>query len=112
MKKPANSMNAIDSISEQHRLYGISKSDTLSISLINISDMTQDSDRITGTFVFNFYIIAIKRGFNVKLKYGQNYYDFDEGVMAFLAPGQVLPSSRFCMTYLSQAGSYSFIRNS
>lgn len=40
---------------------------------------------------FNFYSIFIKKGSQGKrLKYGQNYYDFDEGVMALMAPGQML----------------------
>ena len=41
-------------------------------------------------FVLNFYCIAIKKNFKGKLKYGQNYYDFDEGVMSFISPNQLL----------------------
>lgn len=40
-------------------------------------------------FIFDFYSISIKRNFNAKMKYGQQEYDFDEGVMFFIAPGQV-----------------------
>ena len=29
------------------------------------------------------------RNFNAKIKYGQQQYDFDEGVMFFIAPKQV-----------------------
>jgi len=39
--------------------------------------------------VFDFYSISLKRGVN-KLLYGQQQYDFDEGVLYFLAPNQVL----------------------
>jgi len=39
--------------------------------------------------IFNFYNISIKRGIGAKLKYGQQHYDFDEGVMFFIAPNQV-----------------------
>lgn len=39
--------------------------------------------------VFDFYSISLKRGVN-KLFYGQQEYDFDEGVLYFLAPNQVL----------------------
>ncbi|MBP5977275.1 AraC family transcriptional regulator [Brasilonema sp. CT11] len=39
--------------------------------------------------VFDFYVIALKRTPNAKYKYGQQEYDFDEGVMFFLSPGQV-----------------------
>lgn len=45
---------------------------------------------MTKSFVLNFYCIAIKKNFKGKLKYGQNYYDFDEGVMSFISPNQLL----------------------
>jgi AraC-like DNA-binding protein len=41
------------------------------------------------SIVHNFYSIALKRSFNAKMKYGQQEYDFDEGVMFFMSPGQV-----------------------
>ncbi len=41
--------------------------------------------------VFDFYSIALKRNFDakVKYKYGQQTYDFDEGVLFFISPNQV-----------------------
>ncbi len=42
---------------------------------------------------YDFYAIGIKRvtnSQNIKLKYGQQIYDFNEGMMSFIAPGQVL----------------------
>ncbi len=43
------------------------------------------------TLVTDFYLIALKQGFakGVKIKYGQQDYDFDAGVLSFMAPGQV-----------------------
>ncbi|WP_345951097.1 helix-turn-helix transcriptional regulator [Mucilaginibacter sp. PAMB04274] len=40
-------------------------------------------------FVFDFYHISIKRSIGATFKYGQNHYDFDDGVMFFIAPNQV-----------------------
>jgi len=40
-------------------------------------------------FVFDFYHISIKRSVGAKYKYGQNEYDFHDGVMFFIAPNQV-----------------------
>ncbi|PUZ25849.1 AraC family transcriptional regulator [Chitinophaga parva] len=40
----------------------------------------------------DFYCIAVKRvtgGEDLHLKYGQQPYDFDEGIMSFVSPGQV-----------------------
>ena len=91
MKKETNRPHIINSISEQRRLYSLPKPEHPLVSLINLGDVPPSPNKVTGTFVFNFYSIAIKRGFQgKKLKYGQNYYDFDEGVMSFMAPGQVL----------------------
>jgi len=42
------------------------------------------------TRIMDFYSIAIKRNFNVKMKYGQQAYDFNEGIMFCMSPGQVL----------------------
>ena len=39
--------------------------------------------------VFDFYGIAIKRTSNLKVQFGQHPYDFDEGVMSFMAPNHV-----------------------
>ena len=41
-------------------------------------------------FAMDFYCVALKKNFKGKLKYGQRYYDFDEGVMSFISPQQVL----------------------
>jgi len=39
--------------------------------------------------VFDFYCISLKRNFNLNLKYGQQRYDFDEGILYFMSPNQV-----------------------
>ena len=39
--------------------------------------------------VLDFYSISIKRGLQGKLRYGQQQYDFNAGVMFFIAPNQV-----------------------
>jgi AraC family transcriptional activator of pobA len=38
----------------------------------------------------DFYKISFKTKFNGKIRYGQGYYDFEEGGMSFVAPGQIL----------------------
>lgn len=41
--------------------------------------------------VTDFYLIALKQGFakGIKIRYGQQDYDYDAGVLSFMAPGQV-----------------------
>ncbi|TDX02147.1 helix-turn-helix domain-containing protein [Dinghuibacter silviterrae] len=48
------------------------------------------------SWVYDFYAVGLKRvsnSHNAKLKYGQQQYDFDSGIMSFVAPGQVLSLS-------------------
>lgn len=83
MEKPIR----IKTISELHKLMGLPKPHHPLIELIDLSTQKKD----TGIFavIFDLYVITLKRGCN-KLFYGQQQYDFDEGVMAFLSPGQIL----------------------
>lgn len=41
------------------------------------------------SLIYDFYSISLKRVKNAKFKYGQQACDFDEGVLFFMAPGQV-----------------------
>lgn len=45
--------------------------------------------RAPESMVLDFYIISVKRTRNVRVKYGQHPFDFNEGVLSFIAPGQV-----------------------
>ncbi|MBV7530694.1 AraC family transcriptional regulator [Chitinophaga sp. sic0106] len=58
-------------------------------SMINVGEMPPGDFPDEELIVQDFYLIALKRGFTAKMKYGQQVYDFDEGIMAFMAPGQV-----------------------
>jgi AraC-like DNA-binding protein len=45
--------------------------------------------RAPENMVLDFYIISVKRMRNVHVRYGQHMFDFNEGVLSFIAPGQV-----------------------
>lgn len=77
----------IKSITEGHRLTGLEKPHHPLISIIDVSKFKDQSD-ITAV-IFDFYVVSMKRGCN-NLLYGQQKYDFDEGLMAFMSPGQIL----------------------
>jgi AraC-like DNA-binding protein len=80
----------IKTISEYHKIKGLPKPEHPLVSVIHL-DETQQLTATQSTWVFDFYSIALKRNFDskVKYKYGQQTYDFDEGVMFFIAPNQV-----------------------
>lgn len=79
----------VKTISEYHHLNGLPKPEHPLISIINYADLKNLSDEKSTTFIFDYYSISLKRGVN-KLFYGQQEYDFDEGVLYFMAPNQIL----------------------
>lgn len=81
----------IKTISEYHRFRGLPKPEHPLISVINFDEIDRFLTDKQTSWVFDFYSIALKRnlGASIKYKYGQQEYDFDEGVMFFIAPKQV-----------------------
>ncbi len=79
----------IKSIAEFHRLRGLPKPEHPLISVVNLDTVDHSGDNEPASLILDFYFIAIKRCLPSKFKYGQQEYDFDEGVMFFMAPGQV-----------------------
>ncbi|WP_025144238.1 AraC family transcriptional regulator [Pedobacter jeongneungensis] len=79
----------IKSISEYHKVRGLPKPEHPLISLIDYADMKHSSAINTVSWVFDFYFIALKKNMNGRFKYGQQEYDFDEGTLFFISPGQV-----------------------
>ena len=59
------------------------------VSVARFEDVKREYDGPVSR-IMDFYSIAIKRNFNVKMKYGQQEYDFDEGIMFCMSPGQLL----------------------
>ncbi|GAB3794173.1 helix-turn-helix domain-containing protein [Spirosoma humi] len=79
----------VNTISEYHQLMGLPKPEHPLISVLNFEMIKRQSGDGPTNLINNFYSIALKRNFNGKLKYGQQAYDFDEGILLFMAPGQV-----------------------
>jgi hypothetical protein len=84
----------IKSITEYHRFRGLPKPEHPLISLVDYSMLQFAEDSQAVNIVMDFYSIALKRDIGAKLYYGQQIYDFDEGLMSFVAPGQVLRIER------------------
>jgi AraC family transcriptional activator of pobA len=79
----------IRTISEYHQVMGLGKPEHPLITVIDLASIKPSPGNKPTNLVFDFYSISLKRDFNVKIKYGQQQYDFDEGVMFFISPGQV-----------------------
>ncbi|MDW7691360.1 helix-turn-helix domain-containing protein [Flammeovirgaceae bacterium SG7u.111] len=79
----------IKSITEYHKVMDLPKPEHPLVSIIKFEDIKRNETspiNITN----DFYSIALKKDFNAKLKYGQQEYDFDEGILHFMSPKQVL----------------------
>lgn len=87
---PTESLCRIDTISAYHQLANLPKPSHPLISVVRFDDIKPERMGKPKSLVNNFYSIALKRTGNGRIKYGQQPIDFDEGVMIFLAPGQVL----------------------
>lgn len=79
----------IKTISEFHRLRGLPKPEHPLISVVNYADIKRPADIGETNLVLSFYMISLKKGIGGKMYYGQQEFDFDEGLMAFLEPNQV-----------------------
>lgn len=87
MKSPIN----VSSINALHQFLGLKKPSNPLISVFNFDDVKLEPNSILSAVTTDFYVVALKKDCaGGKCKYGQQYYDFDEGIMYFIAPHQVL----------------------
>lgn len=90
MKKEEIIHHGFKSMNELHEAFGLPKPVHPLISLIDNTGMETISSCFPNTHVLTFYKISFKAKSSGKLKYGQDYYDFDEGGLMFAQPGQII----------------------
>ena len=88
-----NSPYKFDSISDAHRAFGLPKPLHPLISLINGANVPDSIHTPSGSHILGFYKISYKPRLSGRLKYGQHYYDFDEGGLLFASPNQLIGSN-------------------
>jgi len=83
----------IKSISEYHRMANLPAPDHSLISVIDKSSFFKkfsfDEALLNARFVSELYIVLYKNNVKGSLDYGRTKYDFDEGTLLFMSPGQV-----------------------
>ncbi|PVH25135.1 helix-turn-helix domain-containing protein [Sphingobacterium corticibacter] len=82
-------MQSINSISEFHRLLSLPEPRHPLVTVINLTESIFLEDDIWNGFVNRFYCVALKRDVKGKIRYGQQHYDYDKGVLSFTGPNQV-----------------------
>jgi AraC family transcriptional activator of pobA len=90
VKKSAIHPYIVNSISELHRLMSLPKPEHPLVSVIDLKETKAIADKTPGNVVFNFYSIWLEKDVKGKIRYGQKYFDFEEGAMIFIFPGQVV----------------------
>jgi AraC family transcriptional regulator, transcriptional activator of pobA len=85
-----NNILTINSIAELHRRFSLPAPEHPLVSVIDLKDMQSVRDENITSVVFNFYSVWLEKEVKGKIRYGQGYFDFDEGKMIFIAPKQVL----------------------
>ena len=85
----SDSIIHIESIAQMHQGLGLPKPTHPLISIIDVSKLEIGEEWIGVKMTSNLYSIALKDK-SCGMNYGRNHYDFDEGVLIFTAPNQVI----------------------
>ena len=102
-------MKVINSIAEKHRLLSLPEPLHPLVSVIRISDTRFTDNPIWEQFSVNFYCISLKRNISAITKYGQQYYDYNKGVMTFVAPKQIMSLDAAQTDPLNPASGYALL---
>ena len=103
MKKEANTPHSFGSLSEAARAFGLPEPQHPLICLLGAESTQIIESNFSQAHVLSFYKISYKPRLSGRVRYGQHYYDFDEGGLLFAAPGQIIGSkeehSGVCSSY-------------
>jgi AraC family transcriptional activator of pobA len=91
MKNKDEKLIRFISISESHRAFGLPAPQHPLISLVHFNETNPFNTDMAPIYdVLSFYKITLITKNSGRLKYGQDYYDYNEGSMLFLAPNQLV----------------------
>ncbi|MGD1318084.1 helix-turn-helix domain-containing protein [Chryseobacterium sp. 2R14A] len=81
---------SIDTVSELHKISGLPQPQHPLISLVDYSQVEYQIEESEISWIQDLYFIGFKRDLQGKLHYGQSQYDFDGGLLCFIAPRQLV----------------------
>jgi AraC family transcriptional activator of pobA len=90
MKNDVQKISKLESIPEMHRMLDLPGPVHPLITLIDRTKGQIDMSRLPASYVSGFYKISFISKLGGKFKYGQGYYDFNEGSLLFTAPNQIV----------------------
>ncbi|NER18089.1 helix-turn-helix domain-containing protein [Spongiivirga citrea] len=77
-------------ISDYHKFANLQAPEHPLISLVDYTQIQYPQDVEQLKWIQDYFTIGLKRNVAYKFFYGQKEYDFDEGLMTFIAPNQVM----------------------
>ncbi|MEO3402762.1 helix-turn-helix transcriptional regulator [Mucilaginibacter sp. CAU 1740] len=83
----------LETIADVHRAHNIPGPNHPLITMLDASNGYLKMCSLPESYVLNFYKITFVTKLGGKIKYGQGYYDFDEGSMLFASPNQIMGST-------------------
>lgn len=83
-------MHTFNTLTEFHKFCALPKPEHPLISLMDYGKVDYQTIENQITWMQNFYSIGLKRDIQAKVRYGQQEFDFDEGLLSFIGPRQVL----------------------
>lgn len=96
MKSKDDKLVRFISISESHKAFGLPAPQHPLISLVHFNENNPFNTDLAPIYdVLSFYKITFVTQNSGKLKYGQDYYDFNEGSMLFFAPNQLVGTTEY-----------------
>jgi len=93
MKTEKPKIAKVESIKEVHRMLDLPGPKHPLITLFDTRDERINLSRLPVSYVTSLYKISFIEKLGGKFRYGQGYYDFDEGSMVFTAPNQLVGST-------------------
>jgi len=94
MKTDTPKVVKLGSITEIHRMLDIPGPAHPLITLLDTREERINLSRLPVSYVTTLYKISFVSKLGGQFRYGQGYYDFDEGSMVFTAPNQIVGSTK------------------
>lgn len=89
-----NEIIHIETVSQAHGLMGLAKPKHPLVSVHHHKDIDWSHIPANTRISLGCYHIMLKEGFSGSMGYGRNSYDFQDGTIVFLAPGQVITATQ------------------
>jgi len=93
MQQQDTSPHKFNTIADLHRTLGLARPMHPLVSLVDYANITAPEKDLPKALLLNFYKISYKKNLQGKIRYGQHYYDFEEGGISFVSPNQLIAAA-------------------